>query len=254
MTLLTGNYALRSGVITPFLPDEGWAINNIVSAPSATTTTSPTPSTQPGTGFGTASPGAAKLAAQLNKAAPVLAIIGGINSAIGAFYQVKAAQAQLKAQSENLRFQGDMARINAQAAEYQAQQVMLAGERQIGQYTLRAGQARASAETAIASRGIQAGVGSAKEAIASMDLIKEMDVLAINANTVRAAEATRMQKQNYLTQAAISDVSAANALASAGSMSAGIAATSSLLGSATSYASNWASNRRLEQMLGSRGF
>lgn len=207
------------------------------------------PTNQPGGGFGTASPGTQKLADAFNKAGPWMAVLGAVNSAVGSYYAAKTAQYQAKSQALNLQFQADMSRMNARAAEYQAQQILFAGERQVGQYTMRAGQVKAGAQASLAARGIQAGVGSAKEVVASLDLMKETDALTINANAVRAAEAARTQKQNLLTQANLGDVSAQNALATASTISPGMAGFTSLLGSASSIGQTWASNRRLEQML-----
>lgn len=211
------------------------------------------PGDQPGVpttggGFGTASPGMQKLANAFNKAGPWMAVLGAVNSAVGSFYAAKTAQYQAKSQALNLQFQADMAKSNARQAEYQAQQILFAGERQVGQYTMRAGQVKASAQASLAARGIQAGVGSAKEVVASLDLMKETDALTINANAVRAAEAARTQKQNYLMQATMAGVSAENMMASAQTISPIGAGFTSLLGSASSIGQTWASNRRLEQI------
>lgn len=216
---------------------------------------------EPGSGTGmtisnlgaTASSSTQSLATALGKVGPLMAIFGAVNSAVGSFYAAKTAQYQAKSQALNMQFQSDMAKSNARQAEYQAQQILFAGERQVGQYTMRAGQAKASAQASLAARGIQAGVGSAKEVIASMDIMKETDALTINANTVRAAEAARTQKQNYLTQASMAGVSAENMLASAQTISPGMAGFTSLLGSASSIGQNWASDRRLAAMLARAG-
>jgi hypothetical protein len=78
--------------------------------------------------------------------------------------------------------------------------------------------------------------------------MKEIDMLTVNADTVRSAEAARLQRQNYITQGALQDVSASNVMASAGTISPGLAMTTSLLGSAGSVANAWYQDRRLAAM------
>lgn len=93
-----------------------------------------------------------------------------------------------------------------------------------------AGQARASAQTAIAGRGIEGGVGSAAEVIGSMDIIKEIDKLTMDANAVREEQALRTQRTNYANQSTMEFMSSRNMSASARSLSATSAGASSLLG------------------------
>jgi len=75
--------------------------------------------------------------------------------------------------------------------------------------------------------------------------MKEIDMLTVNSETVRSAEAARLQRQNYLTQSAIQDVSAENVMASSRTISPFMSATSSLLGSAGAVASTWYQDRKL---------
>ena len=90
-----------------------------------------------------------------------------------------------------------------------------------------------------AAAGIQGGVGSAAEVVASIDLAKETDQLAITKNAVRAASAARTGRVAQMNQAMLSGVSAVNLRSSASSMSAGLAAGTSLLGSAGAVSRNW---------------
>jgi hypothetical protein len=100
----------------------------------------------------------------------IMSVFGAVNSAIGSFYAADSQKTQLKMQAQNQRFQAQMSAINARGAEMQAQQSLLAGERAIGQYTMGAGQRRASATASMAARGIQGGVGSAEHAQAPLTL------------------------------------------------------------------------------------
>lgn len=179
----------------------------------------------------------------------VTSIFGAANSAIGSYYGAVNQKNQLAMQAQNQRFAAQMARINQRGAEFTAAQIGRAGQEQFGAYSMRAGQARAGARAALAARGATLGVGSAKEAIGSMDLIKEIDRLNISASTVRAQEAAKMQAFNLGTQAMMGDISARNLQATAGTIYPGLSLSTSLLGSAADIGSTWARNRRIEELL-----
>lgn len=178
----------------------------------------------------------------------VLSIFGAINSAVGSYYAAESQKYQLKSQAQNLKFQSEMAMINAAGAELQAQHIMEAGSRQAGVVGLKAGQVKSAAKASMAARGIQLGVGSAQEVIATTDLIKEQDMLTINANTVRAANAARAQSVNYVNQSLLAGTSAQNLQATAGNVSPGFAAFNSLLGGATTLANSWYRDRKFMDM------
>ena len=192
---------------------------------------------------------ASGLASGLQTLGPIMAIFGAANSAIGTFYQAKSAQNQLKSQALNQQFQSEMSAINAKSAEFNAQQSMLSSAKQIGRYTMGAGQAKSSAKASMAARGIQAGVGSAAEVIGSMDLIKEIDRMTMSANSVRQAEAIRNQAMNYRNQSVMSGLSADNLNTTAGTISPGMGLGTSLLTSAASIGQNWARDNRLNQLI-----
>ena len=175
---------------------------------------------------------------------------GAVNTAIGSYFAAENQKNQLKMQAQNQKFASQMAAINAQASEFSAQTAMLAGQQAIARYTMGAGQARASAVAAMAARGIQGGVGSTKEVLGSMDLINKIDQLTMNSNMVRQAEAYRMQALNYTTQSEMANLSARNLGSSADSISSGMQAYSSLLGSATDISQSWLRTKRFEELLG----
>jgi len=189
------------------------------------------------------------LAEGLQTLGPIMSIFGAANSAIGTFYQAKSAQNQLKSQALNQQFQSEMSAINAKSAEFGAQQSLLSSERQIGRYTMAAGQAKSSAKASMAARGIQGGVGSAAEVVGSMDLIKEIDRMTMSANSVRQAEAIRNQAMNYRNQSVMSGLSADNLNTTAGTISPGMGLGTSLLTSAADIGQNWARNNRVDQFL-----
>lgn len=168
-----------------------------------------------------------------------IAIMGAIQSGIGTFYAAKSAKNQLKSQAMTFDYQKQMSALNARAMEDTAQQIMRAGEQDIGRLTLRAGQVKGSARAAQAARGGQIGTGSNAEELASLELMKQTDALTINSNTVRAAWAARTQAQNYEAQAAMAGVSAFGARSAASQISPFSQAGTNLMSSGGNVASAW---------------
>lgn len=189
------------------------------------------------------------LAEGLLVAGPIMAIFGAVNSAIGSYYGAVNQKNQLEMQAQNQRFAAEMSRINQRGAAFTATQIGRAGQQQIGRYTMGAGQQRASARAGLAARGATLGAGTAGEIIGSMDVIKAIDVLSMDAATVRAQEAAKLQAFNLGTQAMMSDISARNIQATAGTIYPGLQLGTSLLGSAADIGSTWARNRRIEELL-----
>ena len=183
--------------------------------------------------------------AQSSQLGGIFAVSGAVTGAIGSYYAAQSQKNQLESQASSMRFQSDISQLNAAQAEFTAQQILRAGQQRQGQIGLRAGKIKSSQRASMAARGIDLGVGSAVETIATTDLMKEIDMLTTNAETVRSAEAARLQRQNYLTASAMQDVSAMNLAGSAASISPTMALTGSLLGSAGSVANAWFQDRKL---------
>jgi hypothetical protein len=181
----------------------------------------------------------------MSQTGSIFAIGGAVTGAIGSYYAAQNQKAQLESQASSMRFQSDISELNAAQAEFTAQQILRAGQQKQGQIGLRAGKIKSSQRASMAARGIDLGVGSAVETIATTDLMKEIDMLTVNADTVRSSEAARLQRQNYLTASAMQDVSASNLAASGDSISPFMAAGSSILGSAGSVANAWYQDRKL---------
>ena len=160
-----------------------------------------------------------------------------ISSAIGAYYSARSSQLQYESQAMTLKFQQAIAELNRNRAELTAQDILRAGEKEIGKYTLRAGQQKGATRAAMAARGGALNVGSNMEIRASQDIISEIDKLTIESNTVRAAYAARTQSTNYQTESTLLGVSAQNAMASARSISPGMAVGANLLSGAGPYMS-----------------
>ena len=155
----------------------------------------------------------------------VAGVLGGINTAYGAYASARSTKSALK-------YQAAISALNAEQAEKTAQSVLHAGEQAQSQVALRAGKVKASQKVSQAARGVQIGVGNAAEEIATTDLMKEADMLTINANATRQAWAARMQATNYSNESLMQNTSAE-------SISPGSAAFSSLLTSAAAVSPQW---------------
>jgi hypothetical protein len=150
---------------------------------------------------------------------------GTAMSTIGSFYSARSQQSALQSQA-------NIADTNARIAELGAQQEMFRGEREVAALTLRAGQLKSTQRAGMAASGIDLGEGSAAEILTSTDLMKEIDTNTATANAVRSAWGYRTQATNYQNDALTKR-------ASADTISPFGAAATSLLGGATSLASNY---------------
>lgn len=173
----------------------------------------------------------------------VLAAGGAAIQALGAYYSAKSAKASLRSQALSLDYQAFAANQNARAAEREARDVFRVAAAEVGRMTLAAGQQIAQEQTGQAARGIQAGVGSAAETLASSRLVLEMDKLAMHSNAVRAAGSARMQAQNFRNESLLARTSARNSRITAGSIKPLMVAAGSLLGGAGQVAGSYYSGR-----------
>lgn len=173
-------------------------------------------------------------AAVNNNLGPIMAAFGALQSGIGSYYSAKST-------ASSLEFQAEIAAINARMAERTAQSILQAGQDEQGRLSARAGQIKSKQKTRQAARGVQIGVGSAAEEVASTDIVKETDMLTINANAVRQAWAARTQSVNLANESLLKGTSA-------GSISPFSAMSTDLLTGATKVASYWDRNRKLAKM------
>lgn len=162
---------------------------------------------------------------QIGTAGLGLSIAGMVSGAIGSFYSASAQKSLLNAQAE-------LAEINARVAESQAQAELLSGQRKEQASRLGTAHLKSSQRAALAANGVDLGVGSAAELQTSTDLMGEIDANTIEANAVRSAWGYRTQSVNATNDAVMRR-------GSADAVSPGMAAMSSLLGSAGTVATNW---------------
>jgi hypothetical protein len=164
-------------------------------------------------------------------------------SAIGGFYAAKTAQYEAKSAASNYQFQSDMDALNARSAEADAQSILESSKSDIMRYTLQAGQEKAHVAATTGARGIVAGVGSARDVAASQEVVKDIDVMTINSNAVRAAQAKRVQATNYKNRALLENTASVNYGRFAKSISPFMAGAGSLLGSASRIGTQWLAGR-----------
>ena len=180
----------------------------------------------------------------LETTANVLAVAGLVTSAIGSFYAAESQKSQLKSQRLSAEFAESIANLNARAAEADAVAIFAAGRRRRAQVGLKFGQVKGATVVSAAARGVQAGVGSAAEIAASVELASQVDALTIDANTFRATSAARRRAIDFRNQALLAGVSAQNLRGSERGISPGLQAFTTLLGGAGPVASGIAQRSR----------
>lgn len=185
-------------------------------------------------GTGNSGQAASNSSGMAGSVAPIMGIIGAISQGLGAYQSAKSTKM-------NLEFQRDMAVINARMAENTAQSIMEQGKQAIGQVGMKARKVKGAQKVSQASRGLAMGEGSTAEEIATTDLMKETDMITINANTVRAAMAARTQSVNATNESLLKGTTA-------DSISPFSAASTSFMNSATSVASSWYRNNKLDRL------
>lgn len=168
-------------------------------------------------------------------------ITGGFLNAIGAGFAAMAQKEQQKSQALSADLQQSMANRNARQAEVDAQAILVAGREAVGQLTAQRGQERASMKVGAAARGVTGS--SVEEMLASQDIIKEIDAMTINRNTVRAAGQARMQAVNSRNEGLMAGVSAGNLRRTARSINPLVAFNSAAMQGAGQLAVSYARSR-----------
>ena len=163
---------------------------------------------------------------------------GAIGQGVGAFYAASAEKYKTKSLALQLEHKKDMALFNQRMKESQAQHIMRAFNKQIQIATLKQGAARSSARASFASRGIQMGVGSTKDAFVSSEILAKIDKLTMNSNKVRAAENKRLEAVGLGIKGSMYGVGASNMFATASSISPFMNMSSSLLTGGASFISS----------------
>jgi hypothetical protein len=174
----------------------------------------------------------------------VASITGMLGGAMSGYFGVQSEKLKLQGQRSSLEFHSKMSALNADMLEQQAWLVYEQGQRQSGMATLKAGQVKSTARSMMASNNLALGSGTTAEVQASNELMKEVERLSLNAETVRAVEATRMQKVGMQSNASLQQVSADNIGRTARGMSGWTSASASLLSGFGSVANSWGASRK----------
>jgi len=192
--------------------------------------------------------GASAGVAGLGQFGGVMAIAGMLTGSIGSFYQAKTDQYELKTQAGHFDFAAGVADINARSADRDASLILRAGRREKAIATLRHGALKAGEQVDVAARGVDVGSASASELLASRELAKDLDALAIDENTHRATSAARRRAVDFRNEALFARVSAQNLRRSAGTIKPGLQAATSLIGGAGQLAGMFGRHRRLDAL------
>lgn len=186
---------------------------------------------------GAAAPRAASGYSAAQSFSAVAAVGGLVTSAIGAYASANAQKHQLRSQASSLEYQEQMSQLNARAAENDAQEILRAGNAQIGLIGMRYAQEKAALRASTASRGVVLGDGNAAEVQASISLARDIDIMTMRAQSIREAGNARLRGVNARAQGAAAGASAANMQATARSINPAMAAHTTLLGGAPAVAS-----------------
>ena len=163
---------------------------------------------------------------------------GAIGGAVGAFYKASAEKYKTKSLALQLQHKKDMMLFNERMAESQAQHIQRAFNKQIQIATLKQGAAKSTARASFASRGIQMGVGSTKDAFVSSEILAKIDKLTMNSNKVRATQNKRLEAVGMGIKGDMYGVGASNMFATASSISPFMNMSSTLLTGGASFISS----------------
>lgn len=151
--------------------------------------------------------------------------VGGGLSAVSAFGAAAS-------QRSGLRYQAEAAELNAVTAERQAAAAMERGQFQVNQVRRAGSQAKGTAVQQYAKDGVDLTAGTPAEVLTSIDILSEQDAQQAEINAIREAWGYRTSAENERSQAR-------SARATASAISPGMAAATSLLGTATSVATSY---------------
>lgn len=161
-----------------------------------------------------------------------MALASFMAQAAGAASSAAGAYSAAAGQKNALKSSAAAALLNAQQAEQRSLRAMRQGEAQTTAIGLRGADVRSQQRVGYAAGNIDLTEGSPQAAIASTDVMTEIDRNQAQANAIGEAF-------GYRTEAAQQRGMAAVDRATAKSINPGMAATTSLLGSASSLADKW---------------
>lgn len=134
-----------------------------------------------------------------------LGYYGLIAQGVSTIFNAFSAKSVAKYSNAIAQAQADIARINAKTMELHYQNALFAAESEYQHETMRAGQAKAQQEVAIAANGIAMGVGSAAEMRASTDIVKKVNLNRLETNKKAEAWGYRTKAVDYENEALMSE-------------------------------------------------
>ena len=170
-------------------------------------------------------------------------IAGAAMSVVTAINSAKIAKIQGRAQARSLEHQAFISSINARAAERNANAIMQQGRAAIAQSTAEAGQVKARQRVSAAARGVVVDQGSARDITDTTEMVKEVQRLAINRESVARAGAARMQGTNLRNQSMLANVGAGNLRRSANQISSATAGAAQFVSSTGGVLRDYAAYR-----------
>lgn len=185
--------------------------------------------------------------------ANALMAFGLTGQVVNAAYGVLSDRYEAKSKASQLESEATIAAQNARLAELDAQQELRAGEQQSGQVSLQYGQLMGQQRATVGASGTVAGVGTNAEVLAATEFAKQADLITIDANATRAANAARMRGVNEQNRARMARVGARSLRSMSGAASPGLAAATSLIGGAGMIAGQWAAQNERREFYRSRG-
>lgn len=121
------------------------------------------------------------------------AIGGNLASIASSIYAVKAMEYQAAMAASRLEFEKGQAFRRARLAELSARDITRAGEERAGQVGLEYGQRIETERARTGASGVEAGVGSRKEFMASAEMAKDITLDTVRRQAADQAAAARMQ-------------------------------------------------------------
>jgi hypothetical protein len=168
-----------------------------------------------------------------------LGIASALMQGLSSYYSARGARKAAQFEMEMAQITKRLSEMNARFDERTAQAILQASEINQGQIGLKAGKVKSSQKVSQAARGIQQGVGSAAEEIATTDLMQETDKMQINVDSVRKAWAARMGAVNAIGEGVNAEIRARISGATAMGTNPGLAGFTTFMSSAAPVAQQW---------------
>ncbi len=168
----------------------------------------------------------------LGASAQTAATLSTVGTIAAAGVSAYGAYGQAKANKDQANYNAAVGDNNAKLADYAAQDAERRGEEEAQKARRDGDQLKGAQRVSMAAKGLDLAEGTAAEITAQTDFFSQVDQQTARLNGRREAWAARGQGANFRSEAAMNRNSAKNT-------SPGLAAATSLMGSASSVADRW---------------